>query len=151
MAIRLYHWTDSSDSLPPDARVQVWLASPGTAKWQGPIEFLIDTGADTSVVPADVLQKLGLVDLPDLGIDESTVADGTTVQFQQTAVDLAVICMPHVDSPGFLHVPISVFPAGTQPLLGMDVLRAFNLNVNGGEFLGLEPNSAVLFKKKRIK
>jgi hypothetical protein len=59
MAIRLFHWTDSSDSLPPDARVQVWLASPGTAKWQGPVEFLIDTGADTSVVPADILQRLG--------------------------------------------------------------------------------------------
>lgn len=49
----------SQSFVPAAAVIEIRLAAPGTSQTAGPFPALIDTGADTSVVPKSVLLMLG--------------------------------------------------------------------------------------------
>lgn len=151
MNIKLYRWTEKQQNkLSPEARALVFLAESGTARWTGPYDFLIDSGASTTVLPNDLVTAVCGKNIKIISTEKHEMADGSVIDVQRGLIDIAVICLSNYNSVGFLEVPISIYPKGTQPLLGMDLLRFFNLVIIGGKFQGFEPNSMALLALKSM-
>jgi hypothetical protein len=148
----LYVWNTpdslSKSNLPPipgSPTVIGYLAKAGTAKWNSvPIEFIIDTGAATSVIPEDLVEKLG-VGSAISGDYQSVVADGGVVSFVSMPIDLAVVFGQDQSQIGFMNFTISVFPSGSGScLLGVDFLRFFTVIIDEGRLVALTPNPEAL-------
>jgi clan AA aspartic protease len=84
------------------------------------IEFLIDTGAIYSVIPAATARKLAL---PKLDREEFTLADGT-----QRSYDIGEAFFELEDRRGTSKVVFG--PANVTPLLGALTLESLGLMVN---------------------
>ena len=84
------------------------------------VEMVVDTGAIFSVVPRDVLKKLGVRSQED---DEFTLADGSTVRYP--------VGEAHFELEGRQGTSKVVFgPVGGTPLLGALALETLGLMVN---------------------
>ena len=87
------------------------------------VEFLVDTGATRSALPQALAQAAGLV--PERSVQSSTA--GGTVQGWTGRADLALQGGLRVS-----RLPLTVLPALTSPLLGMDVLGKLSFSQADG-------------------
>lgn len=95
---------------------------PGRVNGQA-VEFLVDTGATRSALPQALAQAAGLV--PEYRVQSST-AGGTVLGWTGRA---------DLELQGGLHIarlPLTVLPALTSPLLGMDVLGKLSFSQADG-------------------
>lgn len=91
-----------------------------------PVDFLVDTGATRSALPADLARRL---QLPVEGQTRSQTAGGT-VQGEIVRADLELQGGVRVQ-----QLRIVALPALTAPLLGMDVLGRLHWRQSGGELI----------------
>lgn len=85
-----------------------------------PLEAMVDTGASYLMIPADILQRLGIRQT------ESCVfqlADHRTVEYDMGVLELRLDGRQ-------IPVPVVFAPEGTNPLLGAVALEIFGLGVN---------------------
>lgn len=108
--------------------VEIRRAADGHYHWPGTIngrriDFLVDTGATGSAIPAALAQEL---QLPDLGSMRSATAGGV-VTGRIVQADLALEGGLRVD-----RIRLAALPALGSPLLGMDVLGRLKLQQRDG-------------------
>ena len=85
-----------------------------------PLEAMVDTGASYLMIPADLLQRLGV------GQMERRVfqlADHRTVEYDMGVLELRLDGRQ-------IPVPVVFAPEGTNPLLGAVALEVFGLGVD---------------------
>jgi clan AA aspartic protease len=83
------------------------------------VEALVDTGATTLVLPAEIADQLGLTVM---GETTATLADGSSVPIKQVSVQLEIL--------GRAMLTLAyVLPAGTTPLIGQIPLEELDLVV----------------------
>ena len=91
-----------------------------------PVDFLVDTGATRSALPAELAQRL---QLPVQGRTQSQTAGGT-VQGSVVRADLTLQGGLRIE-----RLPITALPALQAPLLGMDVLGRLHWRQADGELI----------------
>lgn len=90
------------------------------------VDFLVDTGATRSALPAELAHRL---QLPVEGRTQSQTAGGT-VQGQIVRADLVLQGGVHIE-----RLRITALPALAAPLLGMDVLGKLHWRQADGELI----------------
>src|SRR5690606_18105645 len=107
---------------PPAPTVEIWLAPPERAFVLGPLRALIDSGADGSLLPAQILRELG-VELFDVKRLRSQWGE---VRFVETyLVDVGI---------GSLRLPLIEVvsdEASEEVLLGRNALKLLYLTLDG--------------------
>ncbi len=108
--------------------VQIHRAADGHYHWPAtingqPVDFLVDTGATRSALPASLARELGL---PVEGRVQSQTAGGT-VEGQVVRADLELRGGVRVE-----RLRIVALPALSAPLLGMDVLGKLHWSQSDG-------------------
>ena len=108
--------------------IELRRAPDGHFHWPGSVngvavEFLVDTGATRSALPQALAQAAGL--RPE-GRVQSATAGGTVLGWSARA-DLQL-----QGGLQFQRLPLTVLPALTAPLLGMDVLGKLSFSQSGG-------------------
>jgi aspartyl protease family protein len=93
------------------------------------VEFLVDTGATGTALPEDVARAAGLVAQGEV---RSRTANGSVTGWLARA-DLQLQGGLHAE-----RLPVTVLPALSSPLLGMDVLGRLQFSQAGG-VLRLQP------------
>jgi aspartyl protease family protein len=93
------------------------------------VEFLVDTGATGTALPEDVARAAGLVAQGEV---RSRTANGSVTGWVARA-DLQLQGGLHAE-----RLPVTVLPALSSPLLGMDVLGRLQFSQAGG-VLRLQP------------
>ncbi len=84
------------------------------------VDALVDTGSTYTVIPADVLARLGVVAT---GTKEFELGDSRVVAYP--------VCELPVRLDGQMHTALVVFgPADSTPLLGVVTLEIFSLGVD---------------------
>jgi aspartyl protease family protein len=116
-------------------RIEINRGNDGHYHWPGelngrPVEFLVDTGATHTAIPASLARELGL---ESVGSVQSSTAGGR-VTGSVVRADLALQGGVSVQ-----HLAVVALPdLGDQPLLGMDVLGRLRLQQRDG-VLRIEP------------
>ena len=114
------------DALPRVPAVGITFAKVGLSNRQRPdlgsveLELLVDSGAVFSVVPAGILETLGVARLER---EEFTLADGTHVAYDVGEVTFAVGSRAYTSKVVF-------GPEGVTPLLGALTLESLGLMLN---------------------
>jgi aspartyl protease family protein len=108
--------------------IEIRRADDGHYHWPGAlnghaVDFLVDTGATASAIPAALAQDLGL---PSLGTMRSQTAGGE-VTGQVVVADLSLQGGLQID-----RLRLGALPALRSPLLGMDVLGRLRLEQQAG-------------------
>ena len=110
-------------------RIEIRRGADGHYHWRGelsgePVEFLVDTGATSSAMSAELARRLGL---PGEGTVRSQTAGGPVVG-QVVRADLRLDGGVSVQ-----RLPMVALPnLGDRPLLGMDVLGRLDWRQSGG-------------------
>ena len=81
---------DAENYNPPAPVAYVILRNPATGAVLSNVPMLIDTGSDTTLLPSDVVKKLGIVAEEDTGF-EVQVFDGDTKFLRVVKLDLLVL------------------------------------------------------------
>lgn len=81
---------DSENFNPPAPVAYVTLRNPATGAVLSNVPMLIDTGADTTLLPSDVVEKLGIKAEENIGF-EVQVFDGDTKFLRIVKLDLLVL------------------------------------------------------------
>lgn len=111
------------------AAIEIRRAADGHYHWPGTlngraVDFLVDTGATTSAISADLAEELGL---EAIGSVQSSTAGGM-VRGSVARADLVLD-----GGVSAARLPLVVLPAlGDKPLLGMDVLGRLRWTQEGG-------------------
>jgi len=118
-------------------RIEIRRAPDGHYHWRGrlsgrEVEFLVDTGATRSAIPAQLAESLGL---PVVGSLSADTANGR-VQGAVVVGDLVLEGGVQVD-----RLRLAALPELGAPLLGMDVMGRLAWQQNQG-VLRIEPGSA---------
>lgn len=111
-----------------DGVVEIRRAADGHYHWRGslngePVDFLVDTGATATAVPAGLAQRAGL----QLEGSVTSSTAGGLVEGRLARADLAL-----EGGPVARNLMVTVLPALEAPLLGMDVLGRLHLSQRGG-------------------
>lgn len=115
-----------------------FIAPGSTCRWTGPIRFTIDTGADTCVIPRKFLVQMGLGNLPIVDQSETEMADGSVSMEDTALIDLKLTCQ-NGDNSVLINLPVSIMDSGEEPLLGLNVLSFYRLEITGGKLTVLQP------------
>lgn len=116
------------------------------------VRAMIDTGSDTTVVPAALIERIGADDvLPFLGDQVSETANGK-VKEPTTEVSLRII-----GSDGnctlFQNWPVTISKSMSEPIIGMDLMRFFATQMRHGEIVSFtfdESAPAALQKRRTV-
>jgi hypothetical protein len=100
--------------------IQIAVASAGTRSYRN-VVFRLDTGADISVLPVDILSSLHAIPLGNVIIADF---DDRPTIYQSFAVDFRVATYH------FNDVEVIASEGGTT-LLGLDILNLLDINLNG--------------------
>lgn len=104
-----------------------------------PIQFLVDTGASVTAIPRQLGERIGIRECPAIGFDLSAGSEPGCCRKQtfHTANGTTEACVGRVPSLRFgpfevRNASVAVMPGmGEQALLGMNVLKHFNLAQEG--------------------
>lgn len=90
-----------------------------------------DTGASSGVIPAPMVERLGLQNAPQVGTVISEMADGSK---QEMPVILISMRLYTTDSNDYtlMDIPYAVAPSGSEMLVGRDVLRLYSFGALNG-------------------
>jgi aspartyl protease family protein len=119
-------------------RIEIVRSADGHYHWPAlvngrAVEFLVDTGATSTALPAALAEELGLV----LSGSVPSMTAGGAVTGRRAMVDLALDGGVRAD-----RLRVVVLPALASPLLGMDVLGRLRWQQDGG-VLRIDARSAV--------
>jgi hypothetical protein len=139
MKIKIYQpsrrLTNADESLPDSIRISGSLGevSGGTKFANEGVTFLVDTGCTSLLLGKPLLDRLGL-NIETTGTVESELADGKTIEMEEGFIDLRLTA-----SDGEIVVLSAVKCVITEddaePLIGMEILRLFDLTVHGGRLV----------------
>lgn len=107
---------------PPAPMVDIWLAPPERAFVLGPLRALIDTGADGSLLPAQILRQLG-VELFDVKRLRSQWGESRYVETFLVDVGIGSLRLPLIE--------VVSDGASDEILLGRNVLNLLYLTLDG--------------------
>ncbi len=107
---------------PPAPMVDIWLAPPERAFALGPLSALIDTGADGSLLPAQILRQLG-IELFDVKRLRSQWGESRYVETFLVDVGIGSLRLPLVE--------VVSDDASDEILLGRNVLNLLHLTLDG--------------------
>ena len=107
---------------PPAPMVDIWLAPPERAFALGPLRALIDTGADGSLIPAQILRQLG-VELFDVKRLRSQWGEPRYVETFLVDVGIGSLRLPLIE--------VVSDGASDEILLGRNVLNLLHLTLDG--------------------
>ncbi|MEM7131871.1 MAG: retropepsin-like aspartic protease [Chloroflexota bacterium] len=120
MLVYSYDYDLSYDPAAP--QLSILLRAPGTNNEGIQLNAMVDTGADATIVPKDILEELGLEQ------SDSLYIRGVTGHRTQVAVyDVTIEIGPFT----FSAVPVVATPLGSEPLIGRDILNNFSITLNG--------------------
>jgi clan AA aspartic protease len=105
-----------------------FLANPLDHELGGTVEFVVDTGASCIVIPLSLAKKLKL---KTVGGGEGILADGTKVGCEMVWVYI------NVDGEGLVAIAMVIKDA--QPLLGLDVIKMLQLQIDPARERLLKP------------
>ncbi len=114
-----YNKSDYNPSMPV---LDIGVSRPGATSPAVSLEVIVDTGADSSLFPVEVLQKIGA-----RIIDRAMLA-GITGHRQR--VDLYVVTL-HMKDVRIHGVKVAALPRGAPGVLGRDVLNQLSICLNG--------------------
>ena len=117
-----------------------YVANPKNLAEGQEIEFLVDTGSNCLVIPASLAKKLRLISV---GRGESQLADGTVIQS-----DMAWI---YIRLNGESVHTLTVIIDKAEPILGLDVMRILQLQVDPANDRLLKPIRRLSLIKIRFK
>lgn len=120
--MNLYTYSYSADYDPAMPVVDVTLVAPHSGAAVGPKIALVDSGADGTLVPVDLLEQIGAV----------SIATGrlTWLWKESRPVNIYIVQIkvgPHV----LPSVHVAGVPADTDLVLGRNVLNQMTLTLNG--------------------
>mgnify|MGYP001179609951 CR=1 FL=1 len=107
---------------PPAPMIEIWLAAPERAFALGPLRAFIDTGADGSLIPAQMLKQLG-VDLFDVKRLRSQWGESRSVETYLVDVGVGSLRLPLVE--------MVSDDASDEVLLGRNLLNLLHLALDG--------------------
>lgn len=88
-------------------------------QWEAAVPFLVDTGADLTVIPARLARDLELPPLGEMTIEGAT---GRTARVPIYRAELEI---------GGIALPVQVAALGRETLIGRDVLNQWTLVLRG--------------------
>lgn len=107
---------------PPAPMVEIWLAPPDRAYVLGPLSALIDTGADGSLLPVQILRQLG-VELFDIKRLRSQWGESRSVETYLVDVGIGSQRLPLIE--------MVSDDASDEVLLGRNILNLLHLTLDG--------------------
>lgn len=107
---------------PPAPTVDIWLAAPESVFVLGPLRALVDTGADGSLLPAQIIRQLG-VELFDVKRMRSQWGESRFVETFLVDVGIGSLRLPLVE--------VVSDNASDEILLGRNVLNMLHLTLDG--------------------
>lgn len=119
---------------------QVLIAPGGTCRWQGPVTFTLDSGADQPTVPRRILKDWGLSDVPVIDTVTITLADGTEAKADVVLLNFRLV-NGTANRDVLAQVEVLVVDDGDEALLGMSVLGLYNFEVVDGKLFIIGPNA----------
>jgi predicted aspartyl protease len=120
--MKLYTYSYNADYNPSMPVVEVILQAPLSDDATGPVSALIDSGADATLVPADLLEQIGAV----------SVSTGRLLWLWQESRTVNIYLVQMRIGPYWLRsVRVAGVPAGTDFVLGRNVLNQMVVTLNG--------------------
>lgn len=120
--MKLYTYTYSNDHQPPMPIVDVRLIAPHTGKATDSVIAIVDSGADGTLVPVDLLSEIGAISIA-AGRLTWLWRESRTVHIYIVQLEIGAIRLPRVRVAGV--------PIGTDLILGRDVLNQMTVTLNG--------------------
>ncbi len=107
---------------PPMPVLQIGLSKPGIERAKQTIEVIVDTGADGTLLPIDVLASIGV-----RAIDRASLI-GITGERQ--LVDIYVVTI-HIGTCLIRGIKVAALPPETTGILGRDVINQLQIHLIG--------------------
>lgn len=120
--MKLYTYVYSKDHQPPMPVVDVRLIAPHSGMATGTITAVVDSGADGTLVPVDLLSEIGAVSIA-TGRLAWLWRESRMVHIYVVQLEIGPIRLPKVRVAGV--------PVGTDLVLGRDVLNQMVLTLDG--------------------
>lgn len=91
-------------------------------------EFILDTGCSTMLLTPELVQRLGVPEDAYLGVSNTQIADGSTLEVQNLVLDSVEV---HGARAGRVHAQVALSGNGQAPLLlGMSFLERFRFSID---------------------
>lgn len=120
--MKLYTYSYSADYDPSMPVVDITLVAPHSGEAIGPEIALVDSGADGTLVPVDLLEQIGAV----------SIATGRLIWLWKESRPVNIYLVQMEIGPYILpKVHVAGVPAGTDLVLGRNVLNQMVLTLNG--------------------
>ena len=116
-------------------KCQLLVAPTGSFKWNGPISFTVDTGADVLTIPRKLLPALGLASAEVVDTQNAILADGTVIETEVISCNLRFVTNDSANRDVLVDVPCSIVEDGEEPLLGLSVLSFYDYAVISGRLI----------------
>lgn len=120
--MKLYTYAYSTDYHPSMPVVDVQLRAPHSGEAVGPVTALVDSGADGTLVPVDLLEQIGTV----------SIATGRLIWLWEETRPVNIYLVRMEIGPHILPmVRVAGLPSATDLVLGRNVLNHMVLTLNG--------------------
>lgn len=118
----IYTYAYSTDYTPSMPVVDVTLEAPHSGNAAGPTVGLVDSGADGTLVPVDLLEEIGAI----------SVASGRLTSLWEESRSVYIYLVKMEVGPCILpSIRVAGVPSGTKVILGRNVLNQISLTLNG--------------------
>jgi predicted aspartyl protease len=112
----------SSAYLPPAPVVEIRVEAPGRARRGRSLTALIDSGADATLIPIDMLEEVGARHVGDATL-RGWAGDRYPADIYLVNLIIGVHALP--------AVRVAAVPSGTEPVLGRNALNHLIITLNG--------------------
>ncbi|MDY7077876.1 MAG: aspartyl protease family protein [Chloroflexota bacterium] len=120
--MKLDTYSYSADYAPSMPVVDVTLVAPHSGEEIGPELALVDSGADGTLIPVDLLEQIGLV----------SIATGRLIWLWRESLPVSIYIVRIKIGPYVLpRVHVAGVPTGTDLVLGRNVLNQMVVTLNG--------------------